>query len=223
MDSCLERMDSPAPAGGWFTGWVQDYRKMAAAEHKRQFTFTPDTAIATPQEFTAELLAWAAGCGEEIVITHESMAPRFMLDGIEYRAVRYSSHVSNIPILRVRCEVCDPSALAVESDPKRLRVQRLLHYGLPMLVCLALAVVWVWHPEYAALARQGGYAAGAGRSRHRIRLPRVVSLLQRPRSIKTGGSAGCLHLIYPSSSLCSSSTVSARAAAPAAVSSPAVP
>lgn len=58
VDSCLERMDSPAPAGGWFTGWVQDYRKMAAAEHKRQFTFTPDTAIATPQEFTAELLVW---------------------------------------------------------------------------------------------------------------------------------------------------------------------
>lgn len=82
VDSCLERMDSLAPAGGWFTDWVQDYRKMAAAEHKRQFTFTPDTAIATPQEFTAELLAWAANCGEEIVITHEGMTPRFTLDGI---------------------------------------------------------------------------------------------------------------------------------------------
>ena len=34
VDDCLARMDSPAPAGGWFTGWVQDYRKMAAAEHK---------------------------------------------------------------------------------------------------------------------------------------------------------------------------------------------
>ena len=40
--------------------------------------------------------------GEEIVITHEGMTPRFMLDGIEYRAVRYSSHVRNIPILRTR-------------------------------------------------------------------------------------------------------------------------
>lgn len=169
VDSCLERMDSPAPAGGWFTGWVQDYRKMAAAEHKRQFTFTPDTAIATPQEFTAELLAWAAGCGEEIVITHESMAPRFMLDGIEYRAVRYSSHVRNIPILRVRCEVCDPSALAVESDPKRLRVQRFLHYGLPVLVCLALAVVWVctrnmplWPDKAAMLLVLGALGIGYG-------------------------------------------------------------
>ena len=162
-------MDSPAQAGGWFTGWVQDYRKMAAAEHKRQFTFTPDTAIATPQEFTPELLAWAAGSGEEIVITHESMAPRFMLDGIEYRAVRYSSHVRNIPILRVRCEVCDPSALAVEGDPKRLRVQRFLHYGLPVLVCLALAVVWVctrnmplWPDKAAMLLVLGALGIGYG-------------------------------------------------------------
>ena len=169
VDDCLARMDSPAQAGGWFTGWVQDYRKMAAAEHKRQFTFTPDTAIATPQEFTAELLAWAANCGEEIVITHEGMTPRFTLDGIEYKAVRYSSHVRNIPILRVRCEVCDPSALAVESDPKRLRGQRLLHYGLPMLVCLALAVVWVctrnmplWPDKAAMLLVLGALGIGYG-------------------------------------------------------------
>ena len=106
---------------------------------------------------------------EEIGITHEGMAPRFMLDGIEYRAVRYSSHLRNIPILRVRCEVCDPSALAVESDPKRLRVQRLLHYGLPMLVGLALAVVWVctrnmplWPDKAAVLLVLGALGIGYG-------------------------------------------------------------
>ena len=143
VDDCLARMDSPAPAGGWFTGWVQDYRKMAAAEHKRQFTFTPDTAIATPQEFTAELLAWAAGCGEEIVITHEGMTPRFMLDGIEYRAVRYSSHVRNIPILRVRCEVCDPAAVQADVEPRRLRRQKLVHEVLPAAVLIVAAAAWV--------------------------------------------------------------------------------
>ena len=143
VDACLERMSAPAPAGGWFTGWVQDYRKMAAAEHKRQFTFTPDTAIATPQEFTAELLAWAAGCGEEIVITHEGMTPRFMLDGIEYRAVRYSSHVRNIPILRVRCEVCDPAAVQADVEPRRLRRQKLVHEVLPAAVLIVAAVAWV--------------------------------------------------------------------------------
>ena len=36
VDDCLARMDSPAQAGGWFTGWVQDYRKMAAAEPLRR-------------------------------------------------------------------------------------------------------------------------------------------------------------------------------------------
>ena len=143
VDACLARMSAPAPAGGWFTGWVQDYRKMAAAEHKRQFTFTPDTAIATPQEFTAELLAWAANCGEEIVITHEGMTPRFMLDGIEYRAVRYSSHVRNIPILRVRCEACDPAAVQADVEPRRLRRQKLVHEVLPAAVLIVAAVAWV--------------------------------------------------------------------------------
>ena len=170
VDSCLGAAWTPLPrrAAGLPAG-CRTYRKMAAAEHKRQFTFTPDTAIATPQEFTAELLAWAANCGEEIVITHEGMTPRFTLGGIEYKAVRYSSHVCNIPILRVRCEVCDPSALAVESDPKRLRVQRLLHYGLPMLVCLALAVVWVctrnmplWPDKAAMLLTLGALGIGYG-------------------------------------------------------------
>ena len=78
VDDCLARMDSPAPAGGWFTGWVQDYRKMAAAEHKRQFTFTPDTAIATPQEFTAALLAWADENGVDVNMARESMTPHLV-------------------------------------------------------------------------------------------------------------------------------------------------
>ena len=142
---------------------------MAAAEHKRQFTFTPDTAIGTPQDFTAALLAWADENGVDVTISRESMTPHFMLDGIEYRAVRYSSHVRHIPILRVRCEVCDPSALAVEGDPKRLGVQRFLHYGLPVLVCLALAVVWVctrnmplWPDKAAMLLVLGALGIGYG-------------------------------------------------------------
>ena len=134
---------------------------MAAAEHKRQFTFTPDTAIATPQEFTAAIATWADENGVDVNMTWESMTPHFMLDGIEYRAVRYSSHVRNIPILRVRCEVCDPSALAVEGDPKRLRVQRFLHYGLPVLVCLH----WRWSGSAPGICRFGPTRrryAGAG-------------------------------------------------------------
>lgn len=59
VDDCLARMDSPAPAGGWFTGWVQDYRKMAAAEHKRQFTFYAGHR----HRYAAGLYGGAAGVG----------------------------------------------------------------------------------------------------------------------------------------------------------------
>ena len=70
---------------------------MAAAEHKRQFTFTPDTAIGTPQDFTAALLAWADENGVDVTISRESMTPHFMLDGIEYRAVRYCEPCAQYP------------------------------------------------------------------------------------------------------------------------------
>ena len=52
----------------------------------------------------AALLAWADENGVDVNMTRESMTPHFMLDGIEYRAVRYSSHVRNIPILRTWLE-----------------------------------------------------------------------------------------------------------------------
>ena len=157
VDACLTRMDAPTPGGGWFTGWVDDYRKVAAAEHKRSFTFTPDLPVSTPHEFTAALLTWAKESGADITITHESMAPRFMLNGIEYKAMRYSAYSSHIPVLRIRCEVCDPDVLEVDVAPKRARVQRLLHdagpmgWGLLVLLLLALtddAPLW---PDNAAL------------------------------------------------------------------------
>lgn len=144
VDACLARMDSPAPAGGWFADWVQDYRKMAEAEHKRAFTFTPDTAVTTPQDFTAALLEWAAQTGADIVVTRESMTPHFMLDGIEYKAARYWSRGARVPLQRVRCEVCEPAAItAAGVEAKRLQVQRALHYAVPVVVLAVLAAVWV--------------------------------------------------------------------------------
>ena len=166
VDSCLERMDSPAPAGGWFTGWVQDYRKMAAAEHKRQFTFTPDTAIATPQDAAV----YAGRHRVQGRAVFESCAqypdPAGAVRGVRSIGVGGGGR---------------PEA-AAGAEIAALR---------PADACMpCIGGGLGLHPEYAALARQGGYAAGAGRSRHRIRLPRVVSLLQRPRPIKNGRQRG---------------------------------
>lgn len=143
VDACLARIDSPAPAQGWFAGWVQDYRKMAAAEHKRQFTFTPDTNIKTPQQFTEALLEWTAQSGEDVTITKESMNPHFMLDGVEYKAMMYWVRGARVPMQRVRCTVCSPADVDVDVKPERLRIQRALHYMVPVVVLLVLVVVWI--------------------------------------------------------------------------------
>ena len=217
VDSCLERMDSPAPAGGWFTGWVQDYRKMAAAEHKRQFTFTSDTAIVTPQEFTAELLAWAANCGEEIVITHEGMTPRFTRPcGI-----------------RVMCAISRSCGCGARCAIHRRWRWRATRSGCGCRDCCTTACRCL----YALHWRWSGSAPGICRFGPTRRLCCWCWALSASDTASAGGisitttginkkreaARAVSHLIYPSSSLCSSSTVSARAAAPAVVSSPAVP
>lgn len=169
VDACLARMDSLAPAGGWFAGWVQDYRKMAAAEHKRQFTFTPDVAIGTPQDFTAALLAWADESGADVVITKESMTPHFTLDSIEYKAARYWSRGARVPLQRVRCEVCDPAAVAADVEPGRLRGQRFAHKVLPTVILTAAAVLWIatwdvplWPDKAVAIAAAAAIGAACG-------------------------------------------------------------
>ena len=77
--------------------------------------------------------------------------------------------VSLLMALALCLTLLPASALAAEGDPKRLRVQRLLHYGLPMLVCLALAVVWVctrnmplWPDKAAMLLALGALGIGYG-------------------------------------------------------------
>ena len=158
VDACLARMDSPAPAGGWFTGWVQDYRKMAAAEHKRQFTFTPDTAIATPQEFTAALRAYAEEHGMQFALTKEGMYPEFSLDGIPYKAYRNPGKYRD----EICCDTVHPEQLDTGLPSRREKLLRIARIVLPP-VCVFAAIMaagwavtggtdWLW---LAALASGG--------------------------------------------------------------------
>ena len=51
VDACLTRMDSSA-GRGWFTGWVNDYRAIARARQRRDFTFTPEGPVTPPSSPT---------------------------------------------------------------------------------------------------------------------------------------------------------------------------
>lgn len=140
IDALLSRMDDPARSAGFFQRWRDDYRRVALAEHEKRFTFLPDEAVTTPQEFTAALLAYAAEEDLDIVITKESMYPEFTLNGIEYTATRNYTAVRGCPVASIACEVAHPEDfLPADVPPSRRRLMRLLHYlWLPAAVLLVI-------------------------------------------------------------------------------------
>lgn len=143
VDACLTRMEA-APASDWFTGWKEDYQAMAKVEHLRSFTFTPDTPVSTPAEFSDALFAYAREHDLDLVVTREGMNPHFTIGGIQYRANRYYYPFRGIPTARIRCFVCDPDFAEAEVAPGRLRLQKALHYLLPAAVMAAIALLFLW-------------------------------------------------------------------------------
>lgn len=138
FDALLSRMDDPARSAGFFQSWRDDYRRVALAEHEKRFTFLPDGAVTTPQEFTAALLAYAAEEDLDIVITKESMYPEFTLNGIEYTATRNYTAVRGCPVASIACEVAHPEDfLPADIPPWKRRLMGLFHYlWLPAAVLL---------------------------------------------------------------------------------------
>ncbi|EFB76350.1 MerR family transcriptional regulator [Subdoligranulum variabile] len=141
-DACLRRMQETS-VSHWCWDWVNDYRAICRAEHRRVFTFTPDTPVTTPAEFTDALFGYARAQGLNLVVTREGMYPHFTIDGIEYRAVRYYASVRGIPTARVRCVCCDPEFAEADVSSWRLRLMKGLHYAAPALFMLGIALLFL--------------------------------------------------------------------------------
>lgn len=139
VDKVLAQAAGPSQEG-FFRDWVYDYRRTALAEHEKRFTFLPDGAVTTPQEFSAALRQYAAEHDLELVVTKESMYPEFTIDGIEYTAQRNYTAIHGCPVASIACEAVHPSALEPAGlSPARRRVQRLFHFlWFPALAVLFL-------------------------------------------------------------------------------------
>lgn len=154
VDGYLQKMESTPQQSGYFTRWVQDYKLVAAAHHRAEFTFVPDGPVTTPREFTDALLVWAAGCGKDIVITKEGMYPRFTLDGAEYEAVRIYRRVGfryvSAPLAVIRCQLCGTDGQDDSVSPLRRKLLRIFRCALPGLFLFALILLpntgWLFAP-----------------------------------------------------------------------------
>lgn len=138
VDALLTQMDAPEKAGSFFRGWLNDYRKVALAEHEKRFTFLPDDAVTNPQEFSAALFQYARDNGLELVITKESMYPEFTINGVEYTAQRNYTAVRGCPVASIACEVLHPEDFEPQDvSPIRRCIQRLFHFlWFPILLAL---------------------------------------------------------------------------------------
>ncbi len=133
IDSCLEQMEKNTSRDGYFTRWVEDYKKIAREEAQRVFTFIPDDAVTNPREFTNALLAYAKEKDLNLVITKEGMYPEFEIDGVEYRAERNYGRAYRVPVAVIHCEMIHPELYETEMEPKRRRWVKILYHSLPAL------------------------------------------------------------------------------------------
>ena len=133
IDSCLEQMEKNTARDGYFTRWVEDYKKIAREEAQRVFTFIPDDAVTNPREFTNALLAYAKEKNLNLVITKEGMYPEFEIDGVEYRAERNYGRAYRVPVAVIHCEMIHPESYETEMEPKRRRWVKILYHSLPAL------------------------------------------------------------------------------------------
>ncbi len=154
VDACLARMEKAPRAGGFFYGWVRDYKRVAAAQHEEQFTFVPDGPVTTPREFTDALFAWSRAAGKDVVIVREGMYPRFTMNGKEYEAHRIYRRIGyrrgGVPVAVVRCQLCGNSGEDASVSSAHRRLLRILRCSLPSLLLFAVIMIpcsgWIFSP-----------------------------------------------------------------------------
>ena len=155
VDACLTRMEKPAVQGAFCSGWLQDYRKLAKAQHQKHFFVIPEGSINTPEEFTAALQAYAQQQGAELRLTREGMYPEFTMDGIPYKAYRVSGKYRD----EICCDAVHPEQLDTGLPPRREKLLRIARIMLPPVCTFAAIMAAGWVVTGGAGIRRG--AAGA--------------------------------------------------------------
>lgn len=148
VDSCLSELEQSKQDSGFFTNWINDYKKVIKSEHKRQFTFAPDGAVTNSREFTAALFEYADKNNVNLVLTKEGMYPEFTIDGIEYTAERYYASVSHVPMAMIKCKMKNAEDYQPDISPSRLRYMRILHIGTPVLIAIVLSAVFCFKGDF---------------------------------------------------------------------------
>lgn len=137
-DSYLQMMEEDEKNGAVFANLLEDYKRVAQLESKREFRFIPDTMCMNPREFTEALFSYANKNQLNLVITKESMYPEFTIDGVEYTADREFSRMGAI----VHCEMKYPDQhIPAGISEKKYRMLRRCHRLFPVVVICGVLLI----------------------------------------------------------------------------------
>ncbi|MEG0540991.1 MAG: MerR family transcriptional regulator [Angelakisella sp.] len=141
VDAYLTRISQLEREGETFADIVNDFKAVADSIEKMRFHFYPDELITTPEEFTDALLAYAAEHKADITVTKECMYPEFTMNGIAYKAMRYTGRFGSV----ISVEATNPQLLEPNNVPKERRwwMEWLWRVGFPLIVVLACLLIIV--------------------------------------------------------------------------------
>ena len=133
----LDEIEELEHRGETFMAIVNDYKTVIEEEHKKEFSFRPDTMVLNPKEFTDALFQYADENHLNLVITKEGMYPVFEIDGVEYEAERFFKRFG----ATIRCRMTHPELAEGSRVPEKQRkVYRFLNrYFLVILLLCFLA------------------------------------------------------------------------------------
>ena len=160
VDAYLHEMEEREKNGSVFAQFLDDYAAVIRSEMEREFSFMPDDRCDKPEKFTEELLKYGEQNHLDIVITKESLSPRLLINGIEYRAYRTSSRYGIV----IHCEMLHPEDYIPEGmSAKKYRRYRILSViALPVLLFI-ICNLWVMRDVFLQYG-WGGLALGLGLS-----------------------------------------------------------
>lgn len=139
LDETLKKMNDMEQNGGIFMSIIKDYKKYTTAQHRRSFSFQPDTMVMNPGEFLEALFLYADENNQNLEIIKDGMYPVFKLDGVEYRAERTFGRFC----ATVHCTMTHPEESGdADISEKRKMVYRFINgpYILLLAVFLFMAV-----------------------------------------------------------------------------------
>lgn len=153
VDEMLMRMDQPENQKALFVQWMEDYKRIAGAEHKKKFVFYPDIAVTNPTEFTLALCEYAEKQKINLIITKEGMYPEFTIDGIEYKAERYYRTVHRVPVIAIRCSMVHPEEIEPDMPKNRKRILKALHYSWVLVLFIIICLPSLPHGSWGDLLK----------------------------------------------------------------------